>query len=154
MLDAVNAHAKTVKAEFDDVVSDWSKENKPAFKIETKVSSAGFRVEVRPVMRGKGWLIFKWVDRGTEAHSIDPKPGNKRGLLIFRGGYSPKTLPIARSHVGDGKAHGDWASVDHVDHPGTKARLFSETIQKRTYPQFRKTIENLFRRLERRMNSK
>jgi hypothetical protein len=154
MVNMVNDHAKTLKTEFEDVVSDWSKENRPAFKIETKVGNEEIRATVRPVVRGKGWLIFKWTDLGTRAHPIDPKPSNRRGRLIFQAGYSPKTLPIARAHVGDGQAHGDWTSPEHVDHPGTQARKFSETIQKRTYPNFRKSIENAFRRIERRMNAK
>lgn len=154
MSNAVTDHAKTLKTEFDDVVSDWSKDNRPAFKIETKVGSQEIRATVRPVVRGQGWLIFKWTDLGTRPHPIDPKPSNRRGLLIFQEGYSPKTLPIARAHVGDGQPHGDWASRQHIDHPGTKARRFSETIRQRTYPKFRQTIENAMRRIERRMNAK
>jgi hypothetical protein len=147
-------HGKTIKTEFEDIVSDWSRDNRPEFVVETKVTSQELRVEVRPRKRRKASTNFGYVDKGTPAHVIRPKPSNKLGLLVFRLGYDPKTLPIAQAHMGTGKAEGELVFAKEVHHPGTKARLFSETVQKRTYPKFRQIIENAFRRIERRMNAK
>jgi len=146
---ALRAHGNELKAELEDVVSDWSDENRPKFKVEAKTTDRELRVEVRPYKRRRASQIFAWVDAGTRPHVIKPKRKNKRGRLAFRTEYQPKTAPVARAHVGPGRATGPWVMPKMVRHPGTKARRFSETIQKRTYKRFRRTIENTFRRLAR-----
>ena len=75
---------------------------------------------------------------------------NPTGQMAFRTEYRPRTLPVARAHVGPGKASGPWRRPKAVQHPGIDARLFSETVEKRTRPQFQRRVELLFRRLERR----
>ena len=40
-----------------------------------------------------------------------------------------------------------WAKVTHVDHPGTKARLFEEQIMKEYAPKFRHLIRVTLDRL-------
>jgi hypothetical protein len=148
----IREHGNEIKREFEGVVSDWSNESRPKFLVQTKITTKELRVEVRPHLRGKQSRIFGWVDRGTKPYVIRPKPSNKRGLLFFRLGYQAKTLPIARAHVGAGTANGPLVAAKKVNHPGIKARLFSETVKQRTYPKFRRTIENAFRRIVRRMN--
>lgn len=145
------SHAQVVKTEFEDIVSDWSPKNQPRFLIQLTINDREIRAIVRPHKRRKASTIFHWTDKGTRPHVIRPKRSNKTGRLAFRLGYNPKTLPIAQAHVGDGQATGEWRTPVEVQHPGTKARLFSETIQKRTYQRFRSDIENTFRRLQRRM---
>lgn len=165
MLDALKEHAEEVKASFEDVVSDWSAENRPTFEVKVSVWANELRVIVKPkrtrARRGKAQPadIFEYVDKGTGPHVIRPKPGNKSKLLAFvwggPGSYDAKTLPIAQAHVGSGKAAGGSLTfARQVNHPGTDARLFSETIQRETYPDFRRAIEAAFRRMERESRKK
>lgn len=144
---AVREHGNTLKAEFQGIVSDW--EHQPDFVVETKVTASAIAVEVRPRKRRKASDIFGWVDKGTKPHVIRPKRSNKRGRLAFRLGYSALTRPIARAHVGTGQANGPFVMPAEVHHPGTTPRRFSETVQQRTYPAFRKLIESTFRRMAR-----
>ncbi len=143
---AAEAHGQELKTEFEGIVSDW--ENQPDFIVEPKVSAQEIRVEVRPRKRRKASTIFGYVDRGTDGpYPIAPKARNKRERLAFQMGYSARTAPVAQAHVGSGSASGPWVFPQVVMHPGIKARLFSETIQKRTYPKFRRSIESVFRRM-------
>jgi hypothetical protein len=147
---ALEEHAGAVKREYEGIVSDWSDENRPQFTIEVKVSSHALRLEVRPYRRRKASVIFGYVDRGTQGpYPIRPKRSNKRGRLAYRQNYSPRTLPVAQAHVGSGSASGPWVFPKEVMHPGIEARLFSETVQKRTTPQLRARIERLFRQMAR-----
>lgn len=166
MLDALKEHAEEVKASFEDVVSDWSAENRPEFLVEVKTWANELRVIVKPKRNrarqgGKAQPadIFEYVDKGTDPHPIRPKSGNKSKLLAFvwgrPGSYQSKTLPIAQAHVGSGTVvGGKRRAFPKVNHPGNDARLFSETIQRETYPDFRRAIEAAFRRMERESNKK
>ncbi len=147
----MNAEGDAIKMEFDDIVSDWSPENRTRFVKRLSVRENEIRVEVRPVKREKASKIFEYVDKGTPPHKIRAK---KAKTLAFKAGpYSPKTLPIAQAHVGTGTASGPLVFPQEVNHPGTEARLFSETIENRRTPFFRAAVENLFRRLERKLRS-
>ncbi|WP_119069216.1 hypothetical protein [Aggregatilinea lenta] len=150
MRQALEDHAATVKREYEGFVADWSDANRPQFTSEVKVSRAEIRLEVRPYKRRKASTIFGYVDRGTQGpYPIRPKRTNKRGRLAYRQGYSARTLPVAQAHVGSGSASGPWVFPKEVTHPGIEARLFSETVQKRTTPQLRARIERLFRQMAR-----
>ncbi len=71
--------------------------------------------------------IFAYVDKGTRPHIIKPK-GNYP--LAFSIGGRPKTRPGAiTSYAGSTGRTGVFAREVH--HPGTKARAFTEAIQKR-----------------------
>ena len=153
MRQELDAHAQTVKREYEGFVSDWSDENRPQFTSEVKVTSHELRLEVRPYKRRKASTIFGYVDRGTQGpYPIRPKRTNKRGRLAYRQGYSARTLPVAQAHVGSGSASGPWVFPKEVTHPGIEARLFSETVQKRTTPKLRERIERLFRQMARDAN--
>jgi hypothetical protein len=142
-------HAKAVKKEFEGVVDDW--QNKPRFVIEQKIEAEMLTVVVRPDKRMKASRVFGYVDRGTDGpYTIKPK--KQGGRLAFQTGYQPKTLPIAQSGVGPGAAGGPLVFARQVTHPGIDARLFSETIQRRTDKDFRRNVENAFRRMARRAN--
>lgn len=143
-------HAGAVKAEFEDVVSDWSRQNRPQFTQKVTVTARRITVEVRPYKGRKASTIFGYVDEGTKGPYKIPKApktvDSKPPLLVFRTGYQPLTVPVAQAHVGTGTATGPWRRARQVTHPGIKARRFSETIRKRTYPDFRKRIERAIRR--------
>lgn len=69
--------------------------------------------------------IWTFVDKGTRPHEIRAKAGK---ALRFAQGYSAKTRPgsiIARG----GGASGDDAFARSVQHPGTKARGFTNRLR-------------------------
>jgi len=69
-------------------------------------------------------------------------------LLRFRTGYVAKTLARpARTVSGGGKTTGPEVRAKLVHHPGSEAREFSKTIAKDIEPDFKRVIENTFRRV-------
>lgn len=150
--DAAKTHAERVKARLDDVVSDWK--NRPDFIIEVKLSKREIETVVRLRKNRIASRIFRYVDEGTEGPYPIPKVpktnDSRPPFLAYRQGYQPKTLPIAQAHVGPGTAEGPLVFARQVMHPGIEARNFTATIQEETYPEFRRDMENLFRRLTRR----
>lgn len=140
----------TVKPEFQAVTRDWKTPVNWAIKV--RVTQAEIRAEIVPT--GKGKTIFGYVDKGTRPHVIKPKGQRRRrggaALLAFQTGYDARTQPVAQANAGSGRASGGWVFARQVNHPGTAARLFSETIHKQTDPEFRRMVENLMRRMARR----
>ena len=147
----LKSFGKGVKRELDGVVSDWSSKNRPKFTVKIQTRPDEIIVAVAPRKRSKASQIFKYVDEGTKPHVIKPKPNNKKGLLFFRTGYSPRTLPVARAHVGSGTSSGPLVAARSVNHPGTKARLFTKTITNESRPDFRRRMENAMRRAQRKL---
>lgn len=147
-------HGEDVKGEFEGIVSDWSSKNRPKFTIDEELSSRVIRVTIRPHKRRRASRIFEWVDQGTRPHKISPRRRRPKSLtkerLAFRLDYKPLTRPVAQAHTGDGKKHGGWVMPKTVQHPGVKARLFSQEIKRRTEEKFRRRIESIFRRYARR----
>jgi len=145
---------EVIKPKFEDVVSDWKTE--VTFRLHKKLGYRELRVEVKP---HKNKAIFGYVDQGTKGpYDIKPKrQGRKKSkqkpYLAFRLGYSPRTAPIAKAHVGSGKASGEFRLAEKVVHPGIKARKFSKSIHDEVLPEFRRRTENVFRQLARSMKS-
>ncbi len=163
MLDALKAHGEMLRQYFEDVVSDWSPENRPVFVLEVKAWANELRVIVKPKRtrsrKGKAQPaeIFEFVDKGTRPHVIKPKKSNKKQRLVFvwggPGSYQANTLPVAQAHAGPGAVvGGKVVSFPKVNHPGSEARLFSETVEAATYEEFRRKTEAAFRRMERESN--
>lgn len=135
---------KDLRKEHQDVVSDW--EHKPDFGASTQFVQNSISVEIK--VKGQHKKIWRYVDEGTRPHLILPR--TEGGRLKFRTGYSPRTLPVAQAHMGTGTASGPFVSVAQVNHPGTEAREFGKTIAEDYKPEFRRRIENAFRRAARR----
>lgn len=66
--------------------------------------------------------IYGYVDQGTRPHVIVGAP-----VLRFQSGYKPKTAPRVIGSGGGG-ATGGIVYTRRVNHPGTEAREFSQTI--------------------------
>lgn len=81
---------------------------------------------------------YFWVHEGTKPHEIRPKkPGGK---LRFQGTYTAKTVPgVIQSRSGG--PSGEFQYRDVVQHPGTKARLFSKPIFKKWKPFFERQMQ-------------
>ena len=128
---------------FEHVVANWK--TAVAFKAKSKVSADGISVEVVPT--GPGAKIWGYVSRGTPRHDIPAKPG-KRLFFIWGGpgSYKPKTKPGGK-FGGPGTVTGGKVTRPLVvDHPGTEAREFEETISDDMTPWFRRIMENAWRR--------
>jgi hypothetical protein len=133
-----------LRAEFKDVVNDWT--HRPDFEAKTTMQPHALTLNMK--VRGQHKKIWGYVNDGTRPHIIMPKkPG---GRLVFQLGYSPRTTPTAQAHVGTGQASGGWRKAQMVFHPGTEPRDFTITILDDFKPEFRRRIENAFRRATRR----
>lgn len=125
--------AEAVKADFDKTVSTW--EHKPDFKITEQ--SENFIVSTDDE-------VFGFVDLGTKPHVIVAK---RARVLRFATGGKPKTSP-GKITSGSGSKGGDVVFRPRVNHPGTKARLFTQQIAKRwqrgTAPFIRDALEKHF----------
>lgn len=126
---AVNLSLADLQAKGNKAVSDWS--DKPRFERELSIKPD--LIIGRLIVKGSdaAALHFMWTDQGTKAHIIRPK---KAPMLRFQTGYAPRTAPIAKAQVGDGKASGQHVSTLVVLHPGTTARQFTNEWIKQQIP--------------------
>ncbi len=139
-----NGIGAEMKASHEEVTDDWDHE--PEFKVGMIISPYLLSVQVN--VTGDNAKIWQFVDKGTKPHAIFPKqPG---GRLIFQTGYNPRTTPVAQAHVGDGRASGNWVKAKAVQHPGSDAREFTETLRKFWKPEFYRQCKNAFARALRR----
>ena len=111
---------------YNDLTGSW--EDKPEFDM--KVTTRG-NVTTSEVKTGNAKYI--WVDLGTKAHAIDPKPTNPHGFLVFRKGYKAGTKPRSLSSSKP-KRSGDLVFTRHVEHPGSEARHFEIPIYEEQKP--------------------
>jgi hypothetical protein len=124
---ALSAAALGAKADFGVTTQTWS--NKPRFTI---IRKTGERIV------GTSDEVYGYVDHGTRAHVIRAR-ANKP--LAFKTGYRAKTSP-GRIASTSGGASGDSVFARAVNHPGTKARKFSETIARK----WRKELPEIMQR--------
>jgi hypothetical protein len=137
---------KALEKSLERVVSDWSSETKPTFKVKTIVTAQriGVNLTVKEANRKKP--VWKWVDQtGTKKHKI-PKRPKRAGVLRYRTGYQAKTRPNPARHGGPGRATGPWRSAKQVTHPGFPPRRFTEQILKDLRPEFNRAVRNGARR--------
>lgn len=129
-----------LKARHEDVVRDWR--HKPKFVVAYTIRPDYLHVHV--YADGKNAKIWRYVDEGTRPHKIVPR--NPNGFLKFQAGYSARTAATAKYRVGSGRASGAWVQKREVNHPGNEAREFTETFSEEEAPEFRRNMENAFRR--------
>jgi hypothetical protein len=127
------------------VVADWK--NKPVFKARKFINAERIMVTVFPT--GPAAEIYGYVDQGTESHLIAAK---NVPLLSFRTGYKSKTLARpARTVSGGGVSTGPRVFAKVVHHPGSEAREFSKTIAEDIEPDFKRIIDNTFKRVSKQL---
>lgn len=130
----------------NEVVDNW--ENKPKFVASLFVEKNKISLYLEPI--GPNAKLWEWTSRGTKAHKIYPGKlmgtGKKRSRLMFRKNYTPKTTATGPTYGGPGTKSGPWVSAKMVKHPGTKARKFEEWIGKQIKSDFKREIEQAFRR--------
>ena len=100
--------------------------HKPAFETIKEITPTSIAVMV-----GTDDDVYKFVDKGTRPHIIEPR---RFGYpLRFQIGYQAKTIPgILGSNKGG--AFGPERRAMKVHHPGTEARGFSEQIHREIGP--------------------
>lgn len=123
--------ADQIRRDYQKTVSTWSK--KPKFSvIKVKNAGGGYQYEV-----STDSTIYGYVDKGTEAHDIVPKPDNPTGKLWFKSPYKAKTQPnLLGSRAGGIAANARLYTATKVRHPGTQPRNFTKIIMER----FRKKV--------------
>lgn len=109
--------AEAVKLDFELTTQGWK--HKVTFTI-TEVGDTDLAV-------GTDDEIWKWVDEGTKPHDIVARNG---ALLRIPTGGAAKTIP-GRLTSGAGARGSVIIFRKRVRHPGTKARRFTQEIQKR-----------------------
>lgn len=125
-----DAVAKTLdgqKKDLERTVETW--DNKPKFETDGP-RRVGDTIEGSVSTSDKRFL---WVDRGVRPHSIDASPGQ----MHFQRGYRAKTRRRMLSSMAGGKTNtGPWHSPRMVDHPGIRAREFTDVVAKKWQAKF------------------
>lgn len=127
LLNALRKEGNIVKKEYEKTVATWN--DPPKFEVSIGLKRGGggeASVLVHPTGTELQVNKFVWTDDGTEAHPIEAK---NAPYLVFQVGYTPKTRP-GKIASGPASRFGEFVSVKQVDHPGTKARKFTEAIVK------------------------
>ncbi len=128
-----------MRTEHEHVVREWT--HKPTFKVET--DERPFLKTVKIKVKGENADIWTFVDQGTKPHEIAAK---NAPMLKFQTGYSARTAPVAKSNQGTGQKFGPWVAKAVVQHPGTEARKFTETILKELSPPIEDRIQAAVKR--------
>jgi len=122
--------ADQVLLDFLLTVSQWS--TQPKFEKLVQVGPESVEVLV-----GTDDFVYKLVSGGTRPHIIRVK---RARALRFQAGYKAKTMPGVISSQSGG-AFGPNVYALQVQHPGTEARKFEETIGKKWRPRFKREME-------------
>lgn len=125
--------------EFADNVSDWKHKVRFFGKITEKADFV--LLFVHPGSKNRD--IYGYVTEGTKGPYKIPKAGP--GFLAFNLGYSARTQPRGKAHVGSGTATGPSViGVMQVTHPGIKAREFEAVVAEENETWVIETIEGIW----------
>jgi hypothetical protein len=127
--------AKRVHKTYDELVSDWKDDGqreidvRPEFHEKVTLTTGKMIVSVKTDSEK-----YRYVDLGTEPHTIEPRPDNPTGMLVFPSGYTARTRVRSLQTRGGGK-HGPLTVTPIVpEHPGNEAREFEVPINKEQTP--------------------
>jgi len=129
ILNGMRAIGKDIKRDFEATTATW--DHKPDFKLDISLAGGEPAVTV-----GTTDKIYGYVDEGTRPHTIAPVNAK---VLSFQAGYKAKTQPGVIGSTGGG-AQGDQVFSMVVNHPGTKARNFSQKIKRKWAGEFGKRM--------------
>jgi hypothetical protein len=125
-----------IKADFEKTVATWN--NKPVFERIVSVGPSSIDVLV-----GTDDQIYNWVDKGTRPHVIFAGAytgKSNKTALVFPGTFTAKSIPGVISSRAGSKG-GDRVVRPYVNHPGTEARKFDETIAKKWKTRYKRRME-------------
>lgn len=131
---------KGIKKLFKQTVFGWSAAKKPDFSFTQNVSSNSIGVNIFP--SGNGADIYGLVNAGSPRHTIIPR----KFFLQFRPGYRAATRP---GSLMSSRAYRSGKTVQgsRVNHPGFKARNFTQLIAKEYAPEFTKEMQEAINRV-------
>ena len=137
MQEAARVTGNEMVLDFRETTRTWK--HKPKFEVLTAVDP---NVEV---LVGTDDAIYGYVNDGTKPHTIRPK---RAKALRFqwggKGSYMAKTRPrVIGSQPGGPR--GPQVALPFVHHPGTEARNFDATIEKKWTPRFKRLCEAAMR---------
>ncbi len=132
MLNENRKQGRYIKKQYEKTVETW--EHKPKFEVLIGLSSTEATVLV-----GTDDEIYGYVDEGTRPHPIVPKASNPHQRLFFQEGYVAKTQPGVLGSQAGGK-FGTLVVAKAVQHPGTKARGFTQMIQDKTRKRYQRDM--------------
>ena len=132
---ALDKVAKDVQADYKATYRTWTKV-RPDAKISTPRQGER-KVEVTD-------KVYRYVDWGTRAHMIRPK--RAKFLFFARSGFRAKTTPGVIGSGAGSRGVRDTFSKG-VRHPGTKARLFTDTIFEKHRRDLQKEIDKAIKNL-------
>lgn len=135
LLNGLRAAAKAVEKDYLLTVATWKRKPKFETIIALGKSKAEFLV-------GTDDEIYRYVDEGTKPHLIFPVKA--RALHFFAGG-GPKTQPGVIGSSSGSKGSSE-VFTKAVNHPGTKARKFSEVINRKHERAFKERMHEAMRK--------
>ncbi len=131
VLSALHRVEREIKADFRRTTATW--EHQVEFE-----SAVGMRGGVAEVLVGTDDEIYHYVNDGTRPHMIwaGIYTGKSRArALRFHSRFRPKTRPHYITSY-RGMVGGTVLFRPYVNHPGTEAREFDKTLEKRWRPRF------------------
>ena len=133
-LNGLRKAANRVKWTYQGVVSNWT--HRPTFYTQEKgsISLAGGTPSFLITTDDE---VFKYVDRGTPAHTIRAR----NRYMVFQTGYKSRTTPRSLSS-GASSEFGPKVMRASVRHPGIKARDFSGVIAKVMEKEVRSIVQD------------
>lgn len=137
LLNALRKEGGIVKKEYKKTVATWN--DPPEFEVLIGLergAGGAATVLVGPTGTTEQVNKFVWTDEGTEPHVIKAK---NWPTLVFQVGYTPKTQP-GKIASGPANHFGEFVYPKQVNHPGTEARRFTETIVKRRRKPFTRAM--------------
>ena len=129
-------HKKTLKR----TVQGWK--NPPSFESLQGLTGEDAIVLTGPTGNDDAVQHWVWTDEGTAAHVITAK---NAPALRFMINYSPSTQPGSFDSHPSG-SWPPWRRPKSVNHPGTKARKWSETLTKRRKRPFQRRMFGAMKR--------
>jgi len=128
---------------FQQIVASWSPDDAPQFKAKVHVDKQGITVYVYPTGTEHQKNVWKWVSiTGTVEHPIEAR---NAPYLKYRKDYLPRTTRSG-GYKGPGAAVGPWRTALIVTHPGFLPRDFEGWVKRWYEDEFRRLVENAFKR--------
>ena len=124
ILNALRKEGTVHKQKLRPTVEGWK--NAPSFESLIGLTGSDATVLTGPTGNNDAVQHWVWTDQGTDAHIITAKDAP---LLKFMVNYSPSTQPGSFSSTHSG-SWPPWVSKRQVNHPGTRARNWTETLSK------------------------
>lgn len=135
ILNALRKEGTVHRQKLKPTVSTWK--NPPEFESLISTAPQGsLAVLTGPTGDEDAVLHWLWTDQGTEAHPITAR---NAPFLKFNQNFIPATSPGKFSST-QAASWGPMATKITVNHPGTKARGWTETLSKERKKPFERAI--------------